>query len=396
MLYIRTGKPGHGKTLNTLREVDQKAHAEGRTVYFHNINGLQPEQLKASWFKFDDPEKWFELPNDAIIVVDEAQGWFGSRDPRARPPEHITRFETMRHNGHEVHLVTQDPRYLDVHLRRLCNGHVHYWRVFKSQQLLRFESEAVIEKVEVKTSFKDADKKTLRLDKKYFGVYTSTNAAHHFQAKLPTKFLLAMLVIFGAAFMVYRVYERYEQGQQATLAASAEALAETQTGMVEQVKTSVGALINPVGESAGKQALSTDQYLALRTPRVPDVPSSAPIYDELTKPQSYPRLSCVMSSDPNYIDRNAKRYRVVKAAEKAFICECFTQQGTWHKTSFAYCKNTVERGAFDPALPDRNARTTAMRERQPQQQPVKDMRTQEEPAGVRFTSVPYEKGEFLW
>ena len=90
MLYIRTGKPGHGKTLNTIREVDQKAHAEGRMVYYHNINGLKPEQLQAAWFAFDDPEKWYELPADAIIVVDEAQGWFGARDPRARPPEHIT------------------------------------------------------------------------------------------------------------------------------------------------------------------------------------------------------------------------------------------------------------------------------------------------------------------
>ena len=160
MLIIRTGKPGHGKTLNTIREVDQSAHAQGRVVYYHNINGLKPEQLKASWFVFEDPEKWFELPADAIIVVDEAQGWFGSRDPRARPPEHITRFETMRHQGHEVHLVTQDPRYLDVHLRRLCNSHIHYWRVFKSSQLLRFESEVVVEKVEVKSSFKDADKKS--------------------------------------------------------------------------------------------------------------------------------------------------------------------------------------------------------------------------------------------
>lgn len=41
MLVIRTGKPGHGKTLNTIREVDQKAHAEGRVVYFHTRrNGL--------------------------------------------------------------------------------------------------------------------------------------------------------------------------------------------------------------------------------------------------------------------------------------------------------------------------------------------------------------------
>jgi len=85
MLVIRTGKPGHGKTLNTIREVDRKALAEGRVVYFHNINGLKPDQLQAQWFEFEDPEKWFELPNDSIIVVDEAQGWFGARDPRARP-----------------------------------------------------------------------------------------------------------------------------------------------------------------------------------------------------------------------------------------------------------------------------------------------------------------------
>jgi zona occludens toxin len=86
MLVIRTGKPGHGKTLNTIREVDQKALAEGRVVYFHNINGLKPETLQAQWFEFEDPEKWYELPKDSIVVIDEAQGWFGARDPRARPP----------------------------------------------------------------------------------------------------------------------------------------------------------------------------------------------------------------------------------------------------------------------------------------------------------------------
>jgi len=395
MLYIRTGKPGHGKTLNTIKEVDQKAHAEGRTVYFHNINGLQPEQLKASWYKFDDPEKWFELPNDSIIVVDEAQGWFGGRDPRARPPEHITRFETMRHSGHEVHLITQDPRYLDVHLRRLCNGHIHYWRVFKSQQLLRFESDAVIEKVEVKSSFKDAEKTTVRLDKKFFSVYTSSNAQHHFQTKLPTKFILAVLVIAGAVFMVYRAYERYEAGKQ-TEQASAQAPAETSApaGVVDQVKSSVGSLINPVNNKPGTKALSLDEYLAARVPRIPDVPSSAPIYDELTKPQSYPRLSCVMSSDEGYIDRNAKRYRVVITQEKAFICECFTQQGSWHKTSFSYCKNTVERGAFDPARPDPGARLDLQQANNPpQQQP---QQSQEAPKGVTVTRIPYEKGRFLW
>ena len=111
-------------------------------------------------------------------------------------------------------------------------------------------------------------------------------------------------------------------------AANAPAETSTPTGVVDQVKSSVGSLINPVNNKPAKKALSLDEYLAARVPRIPDVPSSAPIYDELTKPQSYPRLSCVMSSDEGYIDRNAKRYRVVRTQEKAFICECFTQQGS--------------------------------------------------------------------
>lgn len=395
MLYIRTGKPGHGKTLNTIREVDQKAFAEGRPVYFHNINGLKPELLKASWFLFEDPEKWFELPKDAIVVVDEAQGWFGARDTRSRPPEHITRFETMRHQGHEVHLVTQDPRYIDVHLRRLCNGHIHYWRVFKSQQLLRFESEAVIEKVEVKTSFKDADKKTVRLDKKFFSVYTSSNAQHHFQTKLPTKFILAACVILGAGFMLFRAYERYADGKQQVSAEQSAPVAEQ--GLAEQVKSSVGSLINPVGNLKAEGVITAEKYLALRTPRIPDIPSSAPIYDELTKPQTYPRLSCVMSSDESYIERNRGRYRVISAGERAYICECFSQQGTWHKTSFSYCKNTVEHGAFDPARPDPGSERNPMladRQQRPQAHPQAPGQQAQE--GTTVIGVPYVKGQFLW
>lgn len=395
MLYIRTGKPGHGKTLNTIREVDQKAFAESRPVYFHNINGLKPELLKATWFPFEDPELWFDLPKDAIVVVDEAQGWFGARDTRGRPPEHITRFETMRHNGHEVHLVTQDPRYIDVHLRRLCNGHIHYWRVFKSAQLLRFESEAVIEKVEVKSSFKDADKKTVRLDKKFFGVYTSTNAQHHFQTKLPTKFLLAGAVILGAAFMVYRAYERYEMGKtESTTEASAPT---EEKGLVDQVKGSVGSLINPLGNVTSQDHVSVEKYVALRTPRIPDIPSSAPIYDELTKPKTYPKLSCVMSTDEGYIERNLRRYRVVRAAGKATICECFTQQGTHYNTTFEFCRNTVNHGYFDPAIADRGSELDRQPDQRQVQPPALNQQAPQQAASAsQVVVVPYEKGRFLW
>jgi len=394
MLVIRTGKPGHGKTLNTIREVDQKAHAEGRVVYYHNINGLKPDQLQAQWFEFEDPEKWFELPNDSIIVVDEAQGWFGSRDPRARPPEHITRFETMRHQGHEVHLVTQDPRYLDVHLRRLCNTHIHYWRVFKSAQLLRFESEVVVEKVELKTSFKDADKKSLRLDKRYFGAYTSSNAKHHFQAKVPTKFILAICVLVGAGILVYRAYERYaaEKAQAAT-ATSAPA-----GSMVDQVRDTVGAFIRPSADTEQAAPLTVEQYLGKRVPRVQDLPASAPVYDALTGPQTFPKPVCIATTDRDLIARNYKRMQVGDSDEGLTGCRCNTQQGTRLDVSFGFCMSVVQNGYFDDTKPDPEPPQAPMHAGSPPptfEQAVASG-LQSAPKGSSVVVVPYEKGQFLW
>ncbi|NHW02566.1 zonular occludens toxin domain-containing protein [Stutzerimonas degradans] len=393
MLVIRTGKPGHGKTLNTIREVDQKAHAEGRVVYFHNINGLKPDQLQAQWFEFEDPEKWFELPNDSLIVVDEAQGWFGARDPRARPPEHITRFETMRHQGHEVHLVTQDPRYLDVHLRRLCNAHIHYWRVFKSAQLLRFESEVVVEKVELKTSFKDADKKSLRLDKRYFGAYTSTNAKHHFQTKVPTKFILAMCVILGAGILVYRAYERYSAEK-----AQAEATTSAPAGsMVDQVRDTVGAFIRPSATDAEQAApLTVEQYLGKRVPRVQDLPASAPVYDGLTGPQAFPKPVCIATTDRELIARNYKRMQVGDSDEGLTGCRCNTQQGTRLEVSFAFCMSVVQNGYFDDTKPDRGSPQDMRNSPPPLPTSAPTYQPSQQQAATTLTRVPYEKGRFLW
>ena len=36
-IYLITGTPGAGKTLNTIREVHQRAQKEGRLVYYANI-----------------------------------------------------------------------------------------------------------------------------------------------------------------------------------------------------------------------------------------------------------------------------------------------------------------------------------------------------------------------
>ncbi len=390
MLYIRTGKPGHGKTLNTIREVDEKALREGRVVYFHNVAGLKPELLKASWFEFEDPHKWFELPENAIIVVDEAQGWFGIRDPRQKPPEYVSRFETMRHHGHEVHLVTQDPRYIDVHLRRLCNGHIHYWRVFKSQQLLRFESEAVVEKVEVKTSFKDSDKTHIKLDKKYFGVYRSTNAEHHFKFKPSKKFLIACAVLIVVPFVVFRAYSRYLEGTQPAAPSSPRA---ADASAAQKVQSAVSSLINPVGGTSQAEAVQTPaQYFAKRLPRIPDVPSTAPIYDGLSAPVSHPKLYCVSTTDPALVAK-----RPASTVRNGTACQCYSQQVTKIQTAFDFCMSVAQDGYFDPTIPDRGQLTAQIPPQSPGQPSfTPSERSQPTLIAPRLTQVPYEKGKFLW
>lgn len=391
MIILRTGKPGHGKTLNAIREIDEKAFRAGRVVYYHNVTGLKPEKLQASWFEFEDVSKWYELPADAIIVVDEAQGsaarpMFGVRDPRKPIPEHVSRLELIRKNGHELHLITQDPRFLDVHVRRLADGHIHFVRVFKSAQLLRFESPTVIEEVEKKTAFKDADKQPVKIDRRFFDVYQSANASHHFKVKVPKKFLLASLVIVVAGVLVYRAVGRYQEGAQQDQAAPA-----GEKSLVDRVSDKVDSVLSPEATAAPK---TKAQYLAYREPRIPDIPSSAPMYDDLTKPVSYPRMYCLSTSDPFLVAK-----RPPDTVKDGVSCQCYSQQATRVATSFDFCVNAATYGFFDASLPDRQSLDAYKANPLPSVStatPEPSFGPDAPPKQVRVTQVPYVKGEFLW
>lgn len=343
MLVIRTGKPGHGKTLNTIKEVDAQAARTSRIVYFHNINGLQPDKLQAQWYEFEDPTKWYELPHNSIIVIDEAQGWFGNRDPRHKPERHLTEFETMRHSGFEVHLITQDPRFLDTHARRLANTHIHYWRVMKSKQLLRFSSEVVIERVDVMSSFKDADKTRLRIDSKMFDKYTSSNAEHHFRFTPSKKLIGSILILVTAAFLVYRAYGLYASKDPESDADTSEQVTSQQSA---GGFSSVLNVMSPGGEPEEKKDTVAD-YLKQHTPRLKNVPSSAPIYDELTAPQTYPKLTCMSSSSEKFTAK-LNPWQISGGVG----CQCYTQQATRLDIDHDFCMSVVKYGYFDHAKPD--------------------------------------------
>ncbi|MNZ50781.1 Zonular occludens toxin (Zot) [compost metagenome] len=388
MLVIRTGLPGNGKTLNTIKEVDEKARAESRPVYYHNVAGLDPRKLQAEWYEFAEPLKWHELPHNSIVVVDEAQGseaapMFGVRDPRKPVPEHISAFETMRHRGHEVHLITQDPRFIDVHARRLCNKHIHYWRIFGSQKVSRYETERVVNDVEKLSAFAQSSRTVITLDKRFFGVYTSTQAGHHIKFRPSKKFVASALVILFAVVASFYVIDGFTGDVSEPVAES-----ESSPSLGAQVVSSAKGLLPGIVPKDAAAVVSPAQYVSQRSPRVDNLPASAPLYDGLTQPVAHPRLYCMSSTDPDVYARSWQRMPSGMVNGKQTVCQCYTQQGNRVKTDFRFCLDTVEYGYFDPTIADRDAaKAQGMVDRQ---SPPESLQVAEQPPQIRAIGVKYQ------
>ncbi|SEC08942.1 Zonular occludens toxin (Zot) [Pseudomonas anguilliseptica] len=103
-----------------------------------------PKVLQAEWVEFEDPLKWYELPLNAIIVIDEAQKFFRIRPQGSQVPEYASALETMRKQGHELHCITQNPELIDLHFRNLCNGHIHYVRGHQGKVVKRWRFESPV------------------------------------------------------------------------------------------------------------------------------------------------------------------------------------------------------------------------------------------------------------
>lgn len=344
MFVLRTGLQGNGKTLNTIKEVDEKAHKEKRTVYYCNVTGFKPDHpaIKADWIEFDHPETWFTLPQNALIVIDEAQTWFRVRPQGSKVPEYASRLEIMRKDGHELHAITQSPKLIDAHMRDLCNMHVHYNRGNGSQIVKRWVFQKPEMSVSSKLEFTDGESSRITIDKTYFGCYESVKegSEHHFKFRPPKAlyvFIVCVLLIAGA---VWKISQRFVDPETATPPSESVA-----PGAQQIVQPSAPASLDPV---------TPDQYAYRMTPRIKDVPSSAPVYDQLTQAQSFPKPFCVSTRDTDMLERNSRRMTLgYDAYGKLSGCRCNSQQGTRLDVSFSFCMNVVDNGYFDHTKPDR-------------------------------------------
>ena len=159
------------------------------------------KQFKLDWRYFDEPALWFELPRNSIIIIDECQQTFPVRPVGAKVPRHCSEFETHRHKGWDIHLVTQDAKLMDNHVRRLTGCHVHYFNPFKSSRVTRYQADKVFDQDDYFQK-KNTISSIIKRDKNFYGLYWSADAHTH-KLVIPTKLLLVLPVPFLIAFLVW-------------------------------------------------------------------------------------------------------------------------------------------------------------------------------------------------
>jgi len=330
MIHLHTGLPGAGKTLCTIVEVEKRAQAEKRTVYYNGI-----AELKLGWVELEDATEWHKLPPNSIIVIDEAQRVFRPRHTSAKVPDHVEALETHRHRGHDLYVITQHPKLLDSNIRRLVGVHVHFVRAFGSNAVTRHEWGEVKDDP---SSREDSQRTLVPYDKSAFDLYKSAEVHTH-KIRLPRRvFVLAIfpLLAVGLGWFIVKWFANPPTSLANLSPASSSSSPAKSSGAPSQ------------GPASGRErAPSTDpaqsamDYVGARTPRVPGLAHTAPVYDAVTQPVHAPYPAVCISS--------------------ATRCKCYTEQATPLDMADALCRQLAASGyfrEFEPASKQQREQAT--------------------------------------
>lgn len=309
MITLITGLPGSGKTLFTLKTVKDLADKENRPVFYHGI----PE-LTLPWEMLDKPENWPDLPNGSIVVIDECQSTFRPRAASVTPPRHVAEFETHRHKGLDFFLITQHPMLLDGNVRRLTGRHYHVNRFYGFNKSTVHEFQQVRDNVDKST--KGSIQNHFVYPKEVFTWYKSADL-HTVKKRLPMRLFMMVILPLVLIWLLWFAYTKIVNLDNVAL--------DTPGAPGEVHQETPGAM--PQSMPAPQIDVTTQSgYVKAYTPVVPDIPQSAPIYAELTKPEKVPYAAACMSMGSR--------------------CQCYTQQATKLNISQDMCKQIVAGGQF--------------------------------------------------
>jgi hypothetical protein len=301
-ITLITGKPGSGKTLRAVRFI-REAVEKGEQVFVCNLTGLKLPHIPLA-----NPHEWQTLPPGSVLVVDEAQQFFRARRG-GEPPAYIQAMETIRHAGIRLLLMTQQPDYLDAHIRGLVGLHEHLVREHGKPAAKIWRHTEVMENVRSDRARAKYDQETWPYDVTLYPLYESAEV--HTVKKIMSArwkrglmFLgAAVVLLIGGAYLARNSYNRI--------------------GGDSPVPDLDGAhqrAVVPVPgspPSSGSEVRTIEEYAAMLTPRIGEAPWSAPIYDERG-----------LTVDPTVICAIAQPGRDSLGKHRGAECACMTEQGT--------------------------------------------------------------------
>ncbi|WP_217972597.1 zonular occludens toxin domain-containing protein, partial [Vibrio metoecus] len=145
-----------------------------------SVLNLEEEQLTGdiikslglSWHRFDNPTKIHELPSGSVILADEVQNIWPTRQSSKDPTPDVQFVSTHRHNAQNLVYVSQDFRDVDQFIRRRIAHYTHF-EFLGGEWLNRFHSNNLFDPSS-KADLVRVGSEKVRRDNKYYGLYLSS------------------------------------------------------------------------------------------------------------------------------------------------------------------------------------------------------------------------------
>jgi zona occludens toxin len=308
MITLFTGQPGNGKTAavvdfvrKQLAKVDEPDAY--RPLYVDGLKGLTLEHTPCNVRNWHN-----EVPDGAIVVVDEVQRQWRPMGPGQKVPDDIAALETHRHRGIDFYIITQGPKLVHSNVRDLVGRHVHirdigilgrWWYEWPECSIANAWKSAPI-------------KKRFKLPKAAFSLYKSASVhvkpVRSFPWLVALVAFLVVVVGVGSWYAMRRINERMHP----TPAAPA--------------NVAPGPLAGPSLKAS--EPISAKTIRASFTPRIAAQPETAPAYDGLRKVVNMPRIQ------GGYC--------------QAGQCYCFIQGGLRAPIDAKACYEWLKNPPFDP------------------------------------------------
>lgn len=330
MITLITGGPGAGKTALSLHLV--LTEFKNRPL-FSNVRGLTLEHSPIpnveDWTVFEENaqgtgEHRFTFPENAVIVIDEAQQFFRPRAAGSKVPPYVQAFETHRQDGIDFVLLTQHSTFLDSNIRKLIKNARHIFIKPGFFGRYKFERADLINEDD-RAELALCKKSRYKLPAYVYPLYKSSKLhTKPSRPGLPVQayvLMVALLVIAGGGWYLYGSMEKKFSDKPVQQAQAAErATAQPVHGRRHEVAAVPVSLIEAIIPADANNHLSAPLYAAVVPPVVAPVvvacvssASNCVCYSQQTTPVSMPDQQCRARAAGKYYDPYAQPMRLDEA-----------------------------------------------------------------------------------